>query len=63
MPEDLFNENNRYKRDAQNLNVEAIALLKPLFDEYIKKEYKPREISHIIMLSIMDIEMEHLVKF
>ena len=57
----LFNEDGRYSMDANAIEYKATAYLRPMFKFYVQEGYSPREISHLIMLASLTIEMEELL--
>ena len=59
---ELFTEKNRYSEDAARLDYEALQVLKPLFQVYKELGFNPRDISHVIHLSITDLELEFILK-
>ncbi len=58
----LFDANNKYKVDAQDLDADVSAELQGYFQKYVELGYSPREISHIIMLAVMGLEMEFMLE-
>lgn len=54
----LFSNNSRYTPEAMALTRRMDEILIPLFKECIEKGYSPREISHVLILSIIDAENE-----
>jgi hypothetical protein len=64
MDNSIFDEKFRYKKpDGCTLARRADAILEPLFKEYIDMGYSPREISHLLILSVMDVENEIILGF
>ena len=57
----MFDANEKYLPIAANLEHEVSKLLKPIFIKYQEKGYTIRDISHILMLSIMDMETERIL--
>lgn len=54
----LFREkDNRYTKDAEQLDNDATDFLLDLFKEYTKKGYSPREISHVLQLAVFSMEL------
>lgn len=58
---EFFDETNRYGEAAAMVDEQTYKALKPIFDFWIKEGYKVREISHLMSLSIFDIEMETIL--
>ena len=54
----LYDENYKYNQAANLLNTAAYNALKVLFDTWLKEEYGPREIAHVINGVVMDLELE-----
>lgn len=52
----LFNKDARYVVDGTTLDINTFEALQPIFDAYIKMGHSPREIAHVMMLTIFDIE-------
>lgn len=57
----LFDRGHCYTMDAMLLESSAMRLLVPLFGEYLKKGYSPREISHILSGAVRDLKCESLL--
>lgn len=57
----LFNDNERYTELASDLNNEAYAAIKPIFDKYAELGCRIREIAHILHLSVIDEELDHVL--
>jgi hypothetical protein len=53
----LYREIFRYTDDADRLDYSVMQLLRPIFDIYVKAGYSPREISHLIMGTITELEL------
>lgn len=56
--ESLFNEDHRYTPDATTLDILTHQALKGIFMQFVEKGYSPREISHIMQLSMFDLELD-----
>jgi hypothetical protein len=54
--------NYRMNDDAFKLNDEVTAAIRPIVKKYEDLGYSPREISHLISLAMIDIELESLIK-
>jgi len=61
MRKSLFDKDHRYTSDADSLEVAAFRALAPIFADYLKKGYSPREISHILSSAVRDLECESLL--
>lgn len=59
--ESLYDENHRYTALADGLDARARSALQPIFDEYVKFGFTPREISHLIQTTVFEIEHETLL--
>lgn len=44
----LYDEDWRYNKDAQFLDTETNRAIQPLFQEFVKRGYNPREIAQIM---------------
>jgi len=61
MEDTLFDDRNRYKPKAAELTREMDKLLRPIFDQYVVQGFSVREISHIMLLAVMDAENETIL--
>jgi hypothetical protein len=52
----IFRDDERYSDVANTLDEETHALLKPLFQRYVSEGYSPRQISHLMHLTVLDLE-------
>ena len=57
----LYAEDDRYTEVAQALDKDVHAMLKPLFENFIKEGYSARDVSHVIKAAIGDIELETIL--
>lgn len=57
----MYDENMRHTDAANALADKAHALIKPLFVEYIKLGYSPRDIAHIMQAEVNLIELGHVL--
>lgn len=57
----LFNNDNRYTPDATSIDILTHQALKDIFTEFVEKGYSPREIAHIMQLSITDLELQKVL--
>lgn len=58
----LFTETLRYTDDAAQLDYAGIEALRPLFATYIAYGFTARDISHVLHLSVTDLELEFILK-
>lgn len=59
--ESLYDDDYRYTALADGLDARVRAALQPIFDEYVKFGFSPREISHLIQTTVFEIEHETLL--
>jgi hypothetical protein len=57
----LFDKNNRFSPDCENLDYQIEIALRPIFDQFVNMGYSPREISHVVNLTAMNLEMEEIL--
>jgi hypothetical protein len=57
----LFDDDNRYTPDATELDSLTHHALEDIFTQFVKKGYSPREIAHIMQLSIFDLELDKVL--
>lgn len=57
----LDNKDENYTADGLQLDHEASALFRPLFDKYVSKGFKAREIEYIISATVRDVSLETLI--
>lgn len=50
-----------YGNGANDLNLETYNKLKKIFDKYTKKGFSPRDISHVLIHSIIELETGYLI--
>lgn len=53
----LYDDNARYTDDAQELENRASQCLSSLFDDWLARGYSPRDISNVMTLLVLDLEM------
>jgi len=58
----IFTESFRYSDDAARLDYAGLEALRPLFAAYMALGFNPRDISHVMHLSITDLELEFILK-
>lgn len=58
----LFDENDKWTLDANQLDREGRSALKEIFASYVAKGFSRRDISHILHLTIMDFELESILR-
>jgi hypothetical protein len=57
----LYDKNWRYTIDADRLDRAVNAAIQPIFQEFLKEGFSPREISHLIQQVVTDIECESIL--
>lgn len=57
----MFNNDNRYNEAAVIIDEQTNTALKTIFDFWVKEGYGPREISHIMILTVHDLELESVL--
>lgn len=58
MKNSLYNSDNRLTTEGTNLTIEVNKALRDIFSSYVAKGYSPREISHIMISDVMDLEYQ-----
>jgi hypothetical protein len=61
LPGDLKSGPHRYTTAALELNEETVRAIQSIFKSYVSMGYSPREISHIMLHAVMDIETEEVL--
>jgi hypothetical protein len=61
MKKEMYNDDNRYNEDALIIDEQTNTALKTIFDFWIKEGYGPREISHVMMETVHEIELESVL--
>lgn len=56
---ELFDENERYTKQALKINSEIEAALLPVFNKY--RCYPAREIAHLMIHTVLDFELESVL--
>jgi hypothetical protein len=54
----VFRKDYRYTPDATAIEGEICVALGTIFDKYVGEGKSPREVSHLVMLMAMELEME-----
>lgn len=57
----MYDQDCRQLRVAVELDNQTCAAVFPMFQNLIKEGYSPRDISHVILLSVMECEMSSLL--
>ena len=57
----LFDDNELYTAMADDLNLEVMAALKPIFDKYVKVGCPVRDVQSIVDYTANDLAMNHLL--
>lgn len=57
----LYDENGKYTEDAMKLDRETNEAIDDLFNKYVADGYSPREISHVMMATVSEIELTLLL--
>jgi hypothetical protein len=53
----------RYRKDAFKLQYQIDEKLSPLFNDYIRRGYSIREISHLILLTVFELELDNVMEY
>jgi len=61
MKKEMFDNNGRYGEAAGMIDVQTIKALKDIFKFWINEGYCARQISHIMLLAVHDIELESVL--
>lgn len=54
----LYNKDHRYTDDARELDERTDAALRELFNEFVRRGYSPREVSHVMADAVRGMELE-----
>ena len=57
----MFNDDDRYGEAATIIDEQTNAALKTIFEFWLKEGYGPRDISHIMLLAVHDLELESVL--
>jgi hypothetical protein len=58
----LYDKNDRYTYDASALSFDTNFVLKNIFKKYVNLGYSPREIAHIMITDVHDLELDAILK-
>lgn len=57
MNKHLFDQNDKYTQNATHLDYVVGRKLKVIVEDYLKQGYHIREITHVMLLTIFDLEL------
>lgn len=57
----LFGEKEGYTDEAEELDRKVTAAIAPIFEEFVDKGYKIREIEYIMQKAVLNISLESLL--
>lgn len=61
MKNEMFNDDNKYNEAALIIDEQTNTALKTIFDFWVKEGYGPREISHVMIATVHEIELESVL--
>jgi len=61
MKKEMFNDDSRYNEAATAIDEQTNRALKDIFSFWIKEGYCARQISHIMLLAVHDLELESIL--
>ena len=53
----------RYSPEGEEMDKEADKIIEPIFDKYVSLGFCPREISHLLLLTVFRHEVYSVVRF
>ena len=59
--QNLFDDNDRYTHEADSLDNEAYALLKPLMEKYCRLGYSVRQIEYVMTKTVADVALGNIL--
>jgi hypothetical protein len=58
---ELYNKDFRYTDIAMQLDTEAGSAIAPIFKKYFEMGISPREISHLVILAVLELELQTIL--
>jgi len=57
----MFNDDGRYGEAARIIDEQTNTALRIIFEFWVKEGYGPRDISHVMLLAVHDLELESVL--
>jgi hypothetical protein len=61
MTKSLYDSNHRYTPEGSSLDMATTRAVETIFNDYVKKGFSPREISHVMEAVVRDLELEAIL--
>jgi hypothetical protein len=57
----MFTESGQYTELASDIDFQTGQLIRPLFEDWMKVGYSPRDIAHVLIHAVMGVELEQML--
>lgn len=61
MKKSLYDENNRLNHNGRKLDSKVYHAIVRIFKEFVDEGYSPREIGHIMLHSVFEMELRNMI--